>query len=188
MKNLVFLILFISTLLSSCHHKIELNDIQINDLKGNSIKIHELLNKTCSVIIFFSPECPLSENYTLTTSQLHEKYFDDNITFLAVIPGKSYTMEEIRIFENKYNLSFPIYLDAEKTLCNNLGATITPECYVLNKDNKVIYHGAIDNWAVDLGKKRRLVTEHYLDNAIQHVLTEIQLKKSYVEAVGCFIE
>ena len=188
MKKITILLILTFSVLISCQQKSDLNNIVLSDLKGNFFSLDSLLNPVCSVIIFFSPECPLSENYTLTSNTLFHKYSSDSIQFIGIIPGKQYNMEEINKFQTKYNLLYPIYLDEEKELTNYLGANITPECFVLNKNKNVIYHGAIDNWAVDLGKKRTLVTEHYLNDAIQHVLNAIAIDKTYVEAVGCYIE
>lgn len=184
--SIFFLLTF--SLLFSCQQKSNLDNITLSSITGQTYSFDSLLNPFCSVIIFFSPECPLSENYTLTSNNLFQKYKSDSIQFIGIIPGKQYLKEEVIRFQNRYNLHYTIYLDEEKELTKYLGATITPECFVLDKNNKIIYHGAIDNWAVDLGKKRTLVTEHYLNDAIQHVFTAQELNKTYVEAIGCYIE
>ena len=41
-----------------------------------------------SLYVFLAPECPLSENYTLTINQLQAQFADSGLRFYAVISGQ----------------------------------------------------------------------------------------------------
>lgn len=64
-------------------------------------------------------------------------------------------------------------------LAKYLKATTTPEVFVLNNKGEVVYSGAIDNWAIDLGEKRQVITEFYLKDALNALLQnkKIAVKK-----------
>ncbi|NNC85719.1 MAG: redoxin domain-containing protein [Bacteroidia bacterium] len=189
MNRFAYLICAILLFTSACKQPIELEGIVLELEPPTYAQLGNfLINDTCKVIVFFSPECPLSENYTLNINNLKAKYANRSIKLIGVVSGTSYSKEEIKSFTQKYKLQFELFREPKGELAEVLDATITPECYVLNEYNDVVYHGAIDNWAIDLGKKRIKATEHYLDDAIQHVLNNKKLNTSFVEAVGCYIE
>jgi hypothetical protein len=58
---------------------------------------------------------------------------------------------------------------------------------VRKKPETILYRGRIDNSFVSPGKKRRVVTEHYLTAALSQILEgkEITVKKT--QPTGCFI-
>ena len=78
--------------------------------------------------------------------------------------------------------------DTKSLMAKKLGATITPEVFLLGKTGVIRYSGRIDNWAFDLGKKRSVITEHNLIDAIEAVLQNKSVKIKKAKAVGCFIE
>ena len=64
----------------------------------------------------------------------------------------------------------------------------TPEVFAVDSQGKTFYKGAIDNWAPELGQHRAVITEHYLQDALNGLLQHKDLRIKQTEAVGCFIE
>lgn len=189
MKITAYLIFFSLLIISACQPTVSLEDIRLHSPQNQSSqRMQSVLHDSCTVIVFYSPDCPLSENYTLTINNLKTKYHKRSTNFIGIVSGESYSNEEILDFIRKYKIQFNFFKEPTGDLATLMNASITPECFVLNENKKVIYHGAIDNWAIDLGKKRIRTTEHYLDAAIQHVLNNKKLNTNFVEAVGCYIE
>jgi hypothetical protein len=140
------------------------------------------------VVIFLSPECPLSENYTSTINELYKTYSDSGISFSIIFPGDLYTNEEIKMFIDSFHVALMYKVDREKNLTNRLKATITPEAFLVDRSGTVIYSGAIDNRAIELTKLRQTISEHYLRDAIEAVLADQPIKIKKTEAIGCIIE
>jgi peroxiredoxin len=140
-----------------------------------------------AVFVFLAPDCPLSQNYTLTLNRLHTEFQDDGIAFYGVVAGE-FEKNEIDGFTETYNVNFPVLQDHNFELVDSLGATKTPEAFVVKLDGKTLYKGAIDDWAVELGRHRRIVTRHYLSDVLNHVLNGHEILFSETPAVGCFIE
>ena len=91
-------------------------------------------------------------------------------------------------FVATYHMGFPVMLDADSKIADFFRATTTPEAFLTDPQGQVLYRGAIDNWAPELGVHRTVITQHYLYDALESVLANrpVQVKKT--EPVGCFIE
>jgi thiol-disulfide isomerase/thioredoxin len=163
-------------------------NIPLFDLKGNIFRINQLHKYKATVIFFLSPECPLCQSYTLTINQLIKKYNGKPIQFIGVIASKDFSVDDILSYKRNYKLNLNLVRDAKSLLAKKLGATITPEVFVLGPTGVIRYSGRIDNWAYDLGKKRTLITEHNLIDAIDSVICNKSVKIKKAKAVGCFIE
>jgi thiol-disulfide isomerase/thioredoxin len=183
-----FWIIFIA-LTTSCSFDTE-KSISAIDLEAvsDSKPWTEIISNKYKVLYFLSPECPLSQNYTRTIIDLSQKFKYDSINFILIFPGKEYSQKEIRAFLIKYNLEFPSYLDPDFNLTKNLKAEITPEVFLIDEFNSVLYSGAIDNWAISLGQKRSVISANYLDDALQSVLKGEEITIQETKAVGCFIQ
>jgi hypothetical protein len=79
-------------------------------------------------------------------------------------------------------------MDAKAAFAKQLGATITPEVFVLGKSQETLYSGRIDNWAYELGRKRKVITEHNLLDALNAIDKKQKIKITKTKAVGCYIE
>jgi thiol-disulfide isomerase/thioredoxin len=144
------------------------------------------VNKELSLFIFLSPECPLSQNYTIVINQLQQK-FDQQVNIFGIIPGNDYTVNDITVFENKYNTRFKILIDTKKQLTRYLQATVTPQAILLDKMGNLVYKGAIDDWVIALGKKRTQVSRHYVQDAIAQTLRSEFVSIKSTKAFGCII-
>lgn len=138
------------------------------------------------VLVFLSPECPLSINYTRTLNELATS-FGKKLSVIGIIPGSSYSKRQVRKFVRDYKLSFDFYIDSEIALPPLVSATITPEAVLLTSDGDIKYRGAIDDWAISLGKKRDKPQNRYLQNAITQYLEGSEIILRRTNAVGCLI-
>lgn len=147
-----------------------------------------LLNNKASVIVFLAPQCPLSENYCLALNELSAAFTTQQIPFYGCISGTYFSDTEISKFIQDFQLQIPVVLDPGQHLTRLLGATVTPEVFVLDSNGTTLYVGAIDNWAVDLGVKREVVTEFYLRDVLAAITDESPIPYTRTKPVGCFIE
>lgn len=138
------------------------------------------------VVIFLSPECPLCQNYSLPLNALFKKYAG-KVQFTGIVPGKAYSTGDVDAFIEKYHIGFPVSIDSAKAVSTSLKATVTPEVFLLGPDEKVIYHGSIDNWIKDLGMQSARPTVFYLRDAIDQTLAHQPVRVPYNKPVGCLI-
>ena len=162
--------------------------MSLKNLEGKYEFIGNFNKKKAYVIFFLSPECPLCQSYSLTIKKLHEKFKSQGIDFVAIIPGTEYSLLKIVEYRNGYGLkNIPFYLDPNYAFAKQSKASITPEVFVLNQNNHLVYSGRIDNWAYELGKKRAVITSHDLEIVLQNLSAGKEVKPYQTKAVGCFI-
>ena len=114
--------------------------------------------------------------------------YNDQIDFYGILPGSSYSHEEMDSFLNVYELPLDIIYDYDYSLVKKLKASITPEVYLIDGNNKVQYQGLIDNWLGELGRKRQFVSQYYLKDAIESFINGEEVSITKTKAIGCFIE
>jgi len=182
-----FLLLGIIVSLLQCKSPESPQDVRLLAMDGKPILFQQLPDARLQVYFFFGPECPLSENYTAHANKIAALYGQDSVRFTAIIPGNYDDSTAVASFVSRFQLRIPVYRDTSWQLTRFMGATITPEVYVYAGE-KLIYHGAIDNWAVTLGTKRRKVTEYYLESALMAYFANEWISPEHIPAVGCFIE
>ena len=151
--------------------------------------LHSFLeNGKAAVFIFLAPDCPLSQNYTLTLNGLDAEFKGRGIRFYGVVPGNGFQQSSIDAFIQEYNITFPVIPDRNFELSDFFGAMKTPEVFVVAADGTTLYRGAIDNWAAELGQHRTVITAHYLREVLVNLANGYGIRYSETPAVGCFIE
>lgn len=162
--------------------------MSLKNLEGKNVFIGNSNKMKAYVILFLSPECPLCQSYSLTIKQLHDKFKSQGIDFVAIVPGTEYSLLKIVEYRNGYGLkNIPFFIDPNYAFSKQTKATITPEVFVLNANNELVYSGRIDNWAYELGKKRTVITSHDLENVLQNLSLGKTVQPYQTKAVGCFI-
>jgi thiol-disulfide isomerase/thioredoxin len=138
------------------------------------------------VVVFLSPSCPLSQKYTRTLNELSTE-FDSTVKFFGVFAETDPDLDAYEKFKKKYQVPFELLVDRKKSLARSLSASVTPEAFVLRK-GKIVYHGAIDDWAIALGKTRNKATVNFVRNAIQSAMASKTPVPDYTKPIGCFID
>lgn len=139
-----------------------------------------------TVIILLSPECPMCINYTSLMKSIHNKY-GLKLNIAGLVPGMAYNDHAINEFSNTYKLNFPVYMDSTMKLTKYLKGEVTPQAFLFDSKGSLVYNGALDNWLSSLGKKRTIVDEHYLLNAIEQLLSGTKVSLSYIKPQGCLL-
>ncbi len=185
-KQIIISVIYL--LLTAFTFNAGIDTIALLDLKGNTVKLNQLSKYKATALFFLSPECPLCQSYTLTINNLQKKYNDKSINFIGIVPTKNYSVNDINEYKRSYKSTLTILRDIDNKLVDKIGATITPEVFLVNDKGVVLYSGRIDNWAIELGRKRTVITQFDLINAIDLVLKNQPIKVKKTKAIGCFIE
>jgi hypothetical protein len=89
----------------------------------------------------------------------------------------------VKAHASQNKLTFTILKDAGNKIADRLGATKTPEAYFLDANNKLLYHGRIDN-----SKDRAGVNTNELRDALDLSLSGKPVEKTTATAFGCTIK
>lgn len=162
--------------------------IDVLTLQQEKLNLSFIKQYKAAVFIFLAPDCPLSQNYTLALNKLQEQFKNDSVFFCGIIPGNYVAIRDVEAFVSNYKIDFKVLMDRDLILTGYLRATKTPEVVAANASGEVIYRGAIDDWAIDLGSHRAIVSQHYLADALNALHTNSLIKIRETKPVGCFIE
>lgn len=162
-------------------------NLRLNSLQNESVELTKYAQSQ-TVFIFLSPECPLCQNYSVKINELVKEQTSDSLQFFGVVSGTFYPKEQISRYLIKYEMKLPVLLDPDFKLSRALNAEITPEVFYTAPGSEILYRGAIDDWAIDLGRKRINVQNDYLREAILAHQQRKEINPNRTKAVGCFIE
>jgi peroxiredoxin len=169
-------------------------DFTLPDLDGKPVHLADHRGKIV-VLEWFNPECPFVKASHLKGSLVDaaKKATESGVVWLAInsgAPGKQgHGVERNREGKAKFNLTHPILLDETGKIGKLYGATRTPHLYVINREGKLVYRGAVDNspdGEADSPKGGTLV--RYVDDAIAAVAANKPVAAADTEAYGCSVK
>jgi len=156
---------------------------------GKKIPVSDLIqHHRASVFYFLMPGCPMCESYTRPINELDKKFSPQGISFFGIFSSDYYSDEEINSFRNDFKVTIPFYRDVDFKLTRTLGATVTPEVFVMDSTAAILYSGSIDNLAYATGKIRMEATEFFLNDALENIIHDKPVAIKATKAYGCIIE
>ena len=139
------------------------------------------------VLIFLAPLCPICQNMSFDLRQLEADFSDDAVEFVGVFPNASTTPQQIESFKVTYSLSMTMMQDTADW-AETLGAKWTPEVFVLDQRDSVVYRGRINDRYFAPGKRKPKTKRRDLDGALRDCLAGRPVANPETDAVGCPIE
>lgn len=161
------------------------------DLEGTDGKKHslaDLKDKDFVIVAFTCNSCPVAANYEDRMIQCVEHHAkpDSKVAFVAinVNTGKEDALPAMKERAKKKNFPFAYLYDPTQKVARDYGAMFTPEFFILDKDRKIAYTGAMDEKAPP-----QTGGTHYLENALKAVQAGKQPTVAETSAAaGCRIK
>ena len=159
------------------------------DLVGTDDKKHSLddLKEVDAVVVCFTcNSCPYSVDYEDRLIAFQQKYDGENSKVrLIAINSNAVASDELdkmkeRAKEKKFNFAY--LRDDTQDVARQFEAIYTPEFYVLNKERRIVYRGAMDD-----STKAENVKINYVEKAVQAVLAGQTPEVTTAGARGCAI-
>lgn len=167
--------------------KVEVGDkmpaFTMNDHAGNEHSLSDFEGKVV-VIDFASQKCPYSRGVDPDVQALHKAYEDKGVVVLAIDSHHETTPEEIAGYMNENGYTFPVLKDEGNAYADEVGATRTPEMFVLDKEGAVAYYGAFD----DRKSPKAEPETTYVADAVAALLAGEPVEPSKVNPWGCTIK
>jgi peroxiredoxin len=137
------------------------------------------------VMVFTCNHCPVAQAYQDRLIALQKDYENKGVHLIAVnvnnIPDDRLDKMKERAKSKGFN--FPYLYDPTQKIAHDYGATVTPHIFLLDKDRKIVYTGAVDD-NMEAGK----VKKHYLHDAIEALLAGKKPPESETKQFGCTIK
>ncbi|MBN9119218.1 MAG: redoxin domain-containing protein [Planctomycetes bacterium] len=165
----------------------EIENVTFTDAAGKASSLRDHAGKTATVVVFLSFDCPVSNSYAATLADLHKKYGDKGVGFLAVVPTDD-DAAKVAKKAAEFKLPFPAFSDSKLAAAEAFKAVVTPEAFVLDHNRVLRYRGRIDNAYSGRLKKNPQVTEHDLAAALAAVVAGKDVAAPATRAIGCHID
>ncbi len=138
-----------------------------------------------TVLIFYSTECPISNSYSPTFDELMGQFAGKPLKWIGICMDPDLSDVEVRTHARDFKLKLRIARDRRGAFARKIGATMTPEAFVLDSRGKVRYHGRIDDQYVARRVRNATPGGSELKDAIAAVLAGKAVAMPHVAAVGC---
>lgn len=138
------------------------------------------------VLVITSHECPIANGYAPTFAALVEQFRDQPVHWYFVHADPDLTTEAAREHAEAFALPGHVLLDPQHEVISRLGATVTPEAFVLTADG-LGYRGRIDDQWKAVGARRPAASQHDLAAAIRSVLAGNPVSRPWPPAQGCLL-
>ena len=140
-----------------------------------------------AVIIFVTPDCPVANALLPEVARLQHEFKSRGVSFALVHVDPSTTPRQAVEHAAAFHITCAVLLDPRHQLASKLGATRTPEAFVVTPDGKTAYHGRINDLYFAPGQRRRAPTREDLRDALTSVVAGKAVPKSESPAVGCVV-
>jgi peroxiredoxin len=159
------------------------------DLPGVDGKDHalaDLKDKDVVVVVFTCNSCPVAVDYEDRIIAFAKKNAGEK-SKVALVAINVNIIEEDRLPKMKERaktkgFTFEYLFDESQKIARDYGATYTPEFFVLNKERKIVYMGAMDD------KNNADVAKiNYLEPAVKAALEGSKPETGETRARGCMI-
>jgi peroxiredoxin len=158
----------------------------LEDYRGKAWSLEDFKESKALVVAFVGTECPLVANYAARLQKLADEYRAAGVAFIAIDSNQQDSLTELAHFARTHKIEFPVLRDAGNKVADAIGATRTPEVFLLDPDRKIVYHGRIDD-QFTYGRQKPKVEQSYLTAALDELTGGKPIAIPHAEAVGCLI-
>ena len=160
-----------------------IEEFSLPDVNGTERSLKSLAGKNGTVLLFIAVQCPVSNAYNERMEKLAEDYKAKGIAIVGINSNVAEDAAAVKAHAAEHKFSFPILKDSGNKIADKLGASVTPEAYFIDVNNKLLYHGRIDN-----SRNAAQIETSDLRNALDAALGGKPIEKTEAKAFGCTIK
>jgi peroxiredoxin len=152
---------------------------------GKSVSISDFKGKDVLVVAITCNHCPVAIAYQDRLVEFAKKYGPDSKVALVAINvnnGEEDKLDKMKERAKEKGFTFPYAYDPTQKVARDLGAGVTPEFFVFDKERRLVYTGAMDD-SMNADK----VTKHYVVDAVEAALKGETPKVATSPRKGCGI-
>jgi peroxiredoxin len=154
------------------------------DGKAHSLSDHK--DKDLVVVVFTCNSCPIAEGYEDRIIAFDKKYCGPNgnaaLVAICVNTIPEDRLPALRARAKEKGFRFQYLHDPTQKIAKDYGAIYTPEFFVLDKNRKIAYMGAMDDRNTEADAK-----QNYLEPAVAAALKGEKATMTETRGRGCLI-
>ena len=161
----------------------KLENFTLPDLNGAEQSLDNLEGENGAVLVWVSAQCPVVKSYNERINQVADELKAKGINLIGINSNSTESLGWVKSTASEVGYKFPVLIDKGNVLADKLEASVTPEFYYFDKENVLLYHGALDN-----DRSGKNVTTNYLRDAYDSALSKQPIKTTKTNAIGCSVK
>ena len=163
----------------------------INTINNQKFNSNSLSSNRAKVIMFICNHCPFVVHYHKKIKEISVQYQSiQKVEFIAISSNDANSYPEdspkkMAELAKKLDWNFPYLYDKTQEIAKKYQAECTPEFYLFNNDNYLIYRGRMDDSSPYNNKQ---ITGSDLKNAIDNFLDNKKISQKQFPSMGCNIK
>lgn len=159
-------------------------------ISNNNYKLTENKSQIATVIMFICVHCPFVKLINSKLGEISQIYSQKGVKFIAINSNdiERYTddSEENMVLQAKeFNFAFPYLMDYTQELAKSYDAQCTPDFFVYDYNDKLVYRGQFDSARPNNGK---LVTGIDLSSVLDSLINSTKISENQIPSAGCNIK
>lgn len=159
------------------------------DVSGKEVSMKDAVKSNGVLVLFSCNTCPYVIKNEERISDLSNYTTKLDFGMIVLNSNEAYrngeeSYKSMQEFAKEKKLNCAYVVDKDYQVADAFGANKTPECYLFDKDMKLVYHGAIDDNANDAAA----VTRNHLIEAMTEISQGKTVSIPETKSVGCSIK
>lgn len=164
-------------------------DYKMTTTEGTETSLAQIKKANGTLLVFTSNTCPWVHAWENRYNEVAQMAAAANVGVVFVNPNEATRAEgeslaDMRKRKQDKGYAFTYALDKDHKLADAYGATRTPHVYLLDKNNKLVFVGAID----DNSRDRAAVDAYYIKDALADLTAGRAIATPTSRALGCTIK
>jgi len=164
-------------------------DLKMKDISGKEVAIKDAKKDNGVLVMFSCNTCPYVVKNQERTIMISEYAAKNNVGVIILNSNEALRADDdsysaMQAYAKDQHYKWNYVVDKNHEVADAFGANRTPECFLFDKNLKLVYHGAIDDSPADVTAIQR----NHLQLAINEMVAgkEVTVKES--RSVGCTIK
>ena len=163
--------------------------VRMKTADGKDVSIGDVAGKKGTLVLFTCNACPWVKAWETRIAQLGNEYSKQGVGVIAVNSNDPSVVREdgFEVMQQRAKekgFEFPYAVDEGSKLARAYGAERTPEAFLFDAEDKLVYHGTID----DNAKEPKDVKQRYLRDALQALVDGKPIPEKETKSLGCTIK
>ncbi|MCP4886982.1 MAG: thioredoxin family protein [Planctomycetaceae bacterium] len=165
-------------------------DFSLPDTDGNSVSLSDVSGKRALLVIFMCNHCPFVKHITDQLKSLTDEYLAKDVAVVAISSNDAEkypddSPQAMAVEKQRCGYNFPYLYDEDQSVAIAYAAACTPDFYLFDGNNQLVYRGQLDASRPDSGIP---VTGEDLRAAMDAVLSNAPLNERQSPSIGCNIK
>ena len=164
-------------------------DLKMKDVSGKDVSMKDALKEKGVLVMFSCNTCPYVVKNQERTISISEYALKMNVGVIVLNSNEALrndddSYNDMKAYAKEQNYRWNYVVDNNHEVADAFGANRTPECFLFDKNLKLVYHGAIDDNPSDASA----VVRNHLKEAITELVKNKDVSVKETKSVRCTIK